>query len=97
MATDEEYTVTESWSAPTTVEAPAAAPESVVDPGLIMVVNKTRVEMDITLRDGTNLRLGPWVKNGVRNISKPVYRKLLPPYVLRMEKEGSLSIVGGSK
>ena len=80
------------------VVAPDSAPAAeFVDPGLVTVVNLSRNEFDVTLRDGTNLRVGPWSRDGKQNVSKPVFRKLLPPYVFRLEKEGSLTIIGGNK
>jgi hypothetical protein len=103
MATKDDLFVDETpKEAPAPKEKKVVAPDPApvvefVDPGLVTVVNGTRTELDITLRDGTNLRVGPWSRDGKRNTSKPVLRTLLPPYVLRLVKEGSLTIVGGNK
>lgn len=47
-------------------------------PGLVRVRNKTAQELDITLTDGKNLRVGPKKKGSTQNVSRPVLRKLLP-------------------
>lgn len=47
--------------------------------GLVRIINLEASAKDITLVDGTNVRLGPHVRGGGGNVSEPILKKLLPP------------------
>jgi|GEM_PF-3528968 hypothetical protein len=70
-------------------EAPPRGPV----PGEVYVLNKTSAPLDITLVDGRNLRVGPYTRGGGHNKSDIIPKKLLPPYVKRLEAQGSIRII----
>jgi hypothetical protein len=64
-----------------TNEAPAG-PEPVATPSaprMVRLVNKGKEILDITLKDGSNVRLAAWVpRGGTRHISEPILRSDAP-------------------
>ncbi len=62
-------------------------------PGLIKLENRTSVEIDVTLTDGTNIRMWPKQKKKQAHFSKPFLRKLLPEYINKLVSKGDVRIV----
>jgi hypothetical protein len=52
--------------------------------GLVRIVNLEASYKDITLLDGSNIRLAPYSRGGGPNVSEPVLKKLLPPALKSM-------------
>lgn len=61
--------------------------------GKVRVVNLRPEPRDITLVNGTNLRLGPRIKDNDRHISEPISKRLLPPPVEGMIKRKEIKLV----
>lgn len=62
-------------------------------PGLIQLENRTSVEVDVTLTDGTNVRMWPRQKGTTAHISRPFLRKLLPAYINKLVSKGDIKII----
>lgn len=62
-------------------------------PGLIQLENKTSVELDVTLTDGTNVRMWPRQKGSTNHVSRPFLRKLLPTYINKLVSKGDVKII----
>lgn len=71
-------------SEPAVVDIPQQTPSPAGPiPGTVRLLNLRRDIKDITLLDGTNLRLRPHSKDNPR-WSEPVYKKLLPEAARKM-------------
>lgn len=79
--------------ASTTFEVYDAPPIPEGLPGLIQLENRTSVELDVTLTDGTNVRMWPKQKGKQAHISRPFLRKLLPAYINKLVSKGDVKIV----
>jgi hypothetical protein len=77
----------------TTFQVYEAPPVPVGMPGLIRLENRTSVEIDVTLTDGTNVRMWPKIKGKAQNISEPFLRKLLPSYINKLVSKGDIKII----
>lgn len=88
--TETEIDIEGPQEAPITETAPPA--EGGMIPGTVRIHNLTRGAIDITLTDATNVRLGPWTRNGTGNVSAPIPKKLLPPAVRQMAAGGLIRI-----
>lgn len=62
-------------------------------PGTVRIMNLSPYTRDITLNDGTNVRLGPFARTGLRHVSGPILKKLLPPPVKKMVKRRELKLL----
>lgn len=72
------------------VEQPVVTPteaKSTVLPGTVRIENKLPIELDITLNDGSNLSVG------IKQRSRALARKLLPPYLNKMAAKGDIKIL----
>ena len=74
---------------PDTPEAPI--------PGTVRLINRDYHPRDLTLTDGSNVRLGPWGPFGGSNESGWIPKKLVPPAVLRMVQRGLLRMEEAGK
>jgi hypothetical protein len=82
---------------PAPVEVSAAP--SAGDPGLVIVENRTSVELGFTCLNGVDIALGPWTKSRDYHFSPPLQKKIIPAYVLnKLLKKGDVRILsaGGS-
>ena len=61
--------------------------------GKVRVMNLRPEARDITLVNGTNLRLGPRIKDSDRHISEPISKRLLPPPVEDMVKRKEIRLI----
>ncbi len=66
--------------------------EGTLIPGTVILVNREPGAKDITLADGTNVRLAPFSRSGTGHRSKPIPKKLLPPPVRKMRDRGEIDI-----
>jgi hypothetical protein len=81
MTTSDDFVV-ESPS-PVQAPAPTVAPVQTPTPnggvpGTVRIHNRLPYPIDITLSDGTNVRLGVKAVGKVRHISEPIPKKLIP-------------------
>lgn len=61
-------------------ESPPAGPVA----GYVRIINMEPCPKDVTLHDGTNVRLGPFSKANTAHISEPILKKLIPDAVKKL-------------
>lgn len=84
MSTFDVYVANEQVSEPVSA-TPIAEPS-----GMVQLINKMSNGIDITLQDGTNVRIGPKVRGLSINKSRPILKKLIPAYVNTLISKGEL-------
>jgi len=91
---------TQEYVEPTKASVKNGAKKAVAAPvvrneneGKVRIENRTPVEIDITLTDGSNLHLDPRQK-GKDGTSDFILRKLVPPYLNKLVAKGAIKIFG---
>jgi len=80
-----------AFTAPVIEEAPAITEGPI--PGTVRLMNMNSQAKDITLYDGTNVKLHPFNRTGSAHISRPIPKKLLPEVVRKMAQRRELAIL----